>query len=283
MKNNKIMQHSISDYGFDRKTNVIGITPKVTEILGGVGMVKETNIDTSIFTKKGKPNEINLIVPDFINPDSGKNDDDSTPVSKPEEIGSTEGPKTLTVNLSVAQPISITANVQLNLNGKTIVNTNVQPAGVACPAISVESGAKLVLTGNGSIEGGEGGDNSAVMINAGGEALIEGGSYSVGSDKDGLGNSCIYLTGPNSTLEITGGEYRSVTPYKGKYYVINSTNKNKDTNSIIITGGKFWDFDPSNVDIEIPAKNYVPEGYQVVKETITENDVEHNVYTVVQK
>lgn len=271
------MQQIISEYGVEGTHNFSGVMPKIIEKLGGIGEVKNTDIDTSIFTNKGKPNEINIIVPNFF--DSVRKNS-PIPVTKPEEVGSTEGSKVLAANMVISEPVSVSSNVQLNLNGKTITNTNVQPSGTACPAISVQPGAKLTLSGDGIVDGGHGGDNSAVMINNNGEALIEGGTYSVGGDKDGLGNSCIYLTGPNSTLEITGGEYRSLTAYNGKYYVINSTNKNKDTNSIIITGGKFWDFNPSNVDIEIPAKNYVPEGYKVTSETIDDNGKQHIVYTV---
>ena len=271
------MQQIISEYGVEGTHNFSGVMPKIIEKLGGIGEVKNTDIDTSIFTNKGKPNEINIIVPNFFDPVC-KNS--PIPVTNPDDVGSTEGSKVLAADMVISEPVSVSSNVQLNLNGKTITNTNVQPSGTACPSIGVEDGAKLTLSGDGIVDGGQGGDNSAVMINNNGEALIEGGTYSVGGDKDGLGNSCIYLTGPNSTLEITGGEYRSLTAYNGKYYVINSTNKNKDTNSIIITGGKFWDFDPSNVDIEIPAKNYVPEGYKVTSETIDDNGKQHIVYTV---
>lgn len=251
--------------------------PKIIEKLGGIGEVKNIDIDTSIFTNKGKPNEINIIVPNFFDP-VRKNS--PIPVTKPEEVGSTEGSKVLAADMVISEPVSVSSNVQLNLNGKTITNTNVQPSGTACPAISVQPGAKLTLSGDGIVDGGQGGDNSAVMINNNGEALIEGGTYSVGGDKNGDGNSCIYLTGPNSVLTITGGEYRSLTSWKDKYYVINSTNANKESNTIIITGGKFWDFDPSNVDIETPARNYVPEGYKVTSETIDDNGKQHIVYTV---
>lgn len=207
-------------------------------------------------------------------------DPDVVMVDTVEELNNGRGELTLNSDISTDEAITITNEVEINLNGKTITNTGSQPSGTACPAIAVKSGAKLTLSGNGTVDGGEGSDNTAVTIYSGGEALIEGGTYSVGGDKDGDGNSCIYLTGPNSTLEITGGEFRCLTDWKGQYYVVNSTNANKDNNTIVITGGKFWDFDPSNADIETPAKNYVPDGYSVTVETVIENEVEHKVYTV---
>lgn len=266
-------------YDYNVSNEFVGVMPEIIDEIGAVGTVKETDIDTSIFTHKGRLVDVNLICPSF---DGFLDAKDNTIVSTPEEIGEGDGNKMLSVDLEVSKPVEIKGNVTLDLNGKTIKNTVSQPIGTASPAMSVQAGAKLMLNGDGTLDGGQGGDNNALLMYSDTEVKINGGTYTVGPDANGAGNSCIYLYGSNVNLEITGGEYRSEKPYNGKYYVVNSQNSTKDTNTIVITGGKFWDFDPSNVDIEVPAKNYVPDGYKVTKETVMDGETEHTVYTVVK-
>lgn len=271
---------AIYEYGYDESTKFQGTKPKIIELLGSVGTVENADkIDTSIFSSKGKLNTTHLVSPNFVNP--GENGDGSTNVTNPDDISNGDGNKKLISNISLdSKSITINGTVEVNLNGNSIVNTMVKPAGTANPAILVKSGSKLTISGNGKVDGGAGGDNSVMTIEPSAEVSIENGSYSVGGDADGYGNSCIYLQGPNSVLEVTGGEFRSLTAYKGQYYVLNSANANKDNNMIIVKGGKFWDFDPSNADIETPAKNYVPEGYKVTSETVEEDGQTHTIYTV---
>lgn len=260
-----------------------GTKPVIANLIGFVGMVENANkIDTSILSTNGKLNTTHLLSPNFVNP--GENSDGSTNVATPDEISKGDGKKLLTKSITIdSKSILINGVVELNLNGNTITNSIDKPAGTANPAIMVEPESELILFGGGKVDGGAGGDNSAITLKSSAKVTIKDGSYVVGGDADGYGNSCIYLVGPNSVLEVTGGEFRSLTDWKGQYYVLNSANSNKDNNTIVVTGGKFWDFDPSNADIETPAKNYVPEGYKVTSETVIEEGNKHIVYTVSKK
>lgn len=154
-------------------------------------------------------------------------------------------------------------NAVLNLNGHKIISKvkNV-------PAIKV--GGKLELTGEGTVDGGEGGNNSTICAMLGSEVIIRGGTYTVGGDANNLANSCIYNYGGD--IMIYGGYFRSECPYRGKYYVLNMNNAQHG--SIVVYGGKFENYDPVTGDDAVPS-TFVAEGY-----TSFLSDTYPNVYTV---
>ena len=45
-------------------------------------------------------------------------------------------------------------------------------------------------------------------------------------------------------------------------------------------GGKFYDFNPADNNAEGEHTSFVPEGYHVEASTVTEEGVEHTIYTV---
>ena len=118
----------------------------------------------------------------------------------------------------------------------------------------------LEIKGNGTVDGGEGGDNQAVHVNATGKLVIRDGNFTVGADANGLGNSCIECWG--GSVEIYGGYFRSEAAFGGKYYVLNQ--KNNQPGTITVYGGKFENYDPATGDDNLGG-NFLAPGYKTTK------------------
>ena len=144
-------------------------------------------------------------------------------------------------------------NVVLNLGGKTIKAT-------AASVVAITVYGDLEITGAGTVNGGEGGDNQAINVQPGAKLVIRDGSFTVGGDANGLGNSCIENRG--GEIEIYGGTFRATTPYNGRYYVLNQLNSVPGTFKVY--GGKFENYDPAQGD-DYLGGNFVAEGYKSTK------------------
>ena len=144
-------------------------------------------------------------------------------------------------------------NVVLNLGGKTIKAT-------AANVVAITVYGDLEITGAGTVDGGEGGDNQAINVQPGAKLVIRDGSFTVGGDANGLGNSCIENRG--GEIEIYGGTFRAATPYNGRYYVLNQLNSVPGTFKVY--GGKFENYDPAQGD-DYLGGNFVAEGYKSTK------------------
>ena len=144
-------------------------------------------------------------------------------------------------------------NVVLNLGGKTIKAT-------AAGVVAITVYGDLEIAGAGTVDGGEGGDNQAINVQPGAKLVIRDGSFTVGGDANGLGNSCIENRG--GEIEIYGGTFRATTPYNGRYYVLNQLNSVPGTFKVY--GGKFENYDPAQGD-DYLGGNFVAEGYKSTK------------------
>lgn len=190
------------------------------------------------------------IVPIFNEPD---NDIDLVNVKNVESLKAlfaTGGEATLAADLVLDESVTVKSGkeVVLNLNGKTVKNnSNSSAFGVY---------GSLVINGEGTVDGGEGGDNVAVWSMPGGKLTINGGTYTVGADANGLGNSTIYTTGGD--VVINGGTFSTAAKYRDSYWTINK--QNGSTGKVEIYGGTFPGFDPAhpNTDDET---TYVADGY----------------------
>lgn len=78
------------------------------------------------------------------------------------------------------------------------------------------------------------------------------------------GLSCIQMQASEAKAYIKGGEWVGGA-YKDKYWTINKIDKYKDA-LIEVTGGKFYEFDPSNGMTEDPGQNWVASGYKSVQD-----------------
>ena len=122
-----------------------------------------------------------------------------------------------------------------------------------------------VIEGDGIIHGGQGADNLALMVY--GNCTIKSGTFMVGPDSNGLGNSCVYVK--DGDLKVLGGTFSTDMPYNGKYFVLNK--KDGSDSNIEVLGGTFINYDPSNSMTEDPAQNFVASGYESVRIKGTDN------------
>ena len=159
--------------------------------------------------------------------------------------------------------------------GKATLSTGItatNPGAIAVKAIGADTDVTIL---DGTFDGGKGGNNICVAAANGAKVTIKGGTFTVGGDADGYGNSVIYSQGGNITIE--GGFFQTDYNWKGFYYVLNQQNGNPGT--ITVKGGTFVNYDPSKGDDNLDG-NFVAEGYAVIRETKANGDV---WYTVVSK
>lgn len=194
------------------------------------------------------------IVPAFEEPD---NDIDLVNIKNAESLKAlfaTGGEAKLAADLVLDESVVVMPGkeVTIDLNGKTIKNTSSRS--------TIEVYGSLVINGEGTVDGGEGGDNNAVWSLPGGKLTINGGTYTVGADANGSGNSTIYTTGGD--VVINGGTFSTAAKYRDSYWTINK--QNGSTGKVEIYGGTFPGFDPANPNTD-DETTYVAEGYVSVE------------------
>lgn len=190
------------------------------------------------------------IVPIFNEPD---NDIDLVNIKNAESLKAlfaTGGEGTLAADLVLDEAVAVMPGkeVTLDLNGKTIKNNS--------NSVALDVYGSLVINGEGTVDGGEGGDNVAVWARPGGKLTINDGTYTVGADANGSGNSTIYTTGGD--VIINGGTFSTAAKYGGRYWTINK--QNGSTGKVEIYGGTFPGFDPANPNTD-DAASYLAPGY----------------------
>ena len=129
---------------------------------------------------------------------------------------------------------------------------------------NIKAAAKLT-DGKGTINGlGKNDWSMAVWAKENGKVIINNGYFTnVGakSEEDSEHFDLIYASG-NAQVEINGGEFKCETPK----WTLNIKDKDRNTASIIVKGGKFHQFNPSNCTSEGSNTNFVAPGYKVVEE-----------------
>lgn len=118
----------------------------------------------------------------------------------------------------------------------------------------VANGGTLIFKGDGEVKSTDGYcvDCGSTSRNTAGSVIIAGGKFTAG------GATAVQCE--HGTVEITGGEFKS----ENAQYLINCID-GRDDASIVISGGKFYGFDPANADTHDkgPEKvNYVKAGYK---------------------
>lgn len=140
-------------------------------------------------------------------------------------------------------------------------------------AIWVKEGGEITIEGNGEIRSQDARYSMAVWAQ-GGKITINGGKFING----GEGSDLIYASAGGQVI-INGGEFHpsqkqeGVTGTADKYTALNIKDKDRDTSSIVVYGGKFYNFNPADNKSEGPGTNFVAEGYESV-------EVEPNVWEV---
>ncbi len=164
-------------------------------------------------------------------------------------------------------------------NGKTFTGkqtlkigiTSTNPNAIAVKAVGNKADVTIL---DGAFDGGSGGNNQCVQAAEGAKVTIKGGTFTVGGDANGYGNSVIESRGGNIVIE--GGFFKTDYQYDGRYYVLNQLNNNPGT--ITVKGGTFVNYDPSTGDDNLGG-SFVADGYSVVTEVKANGD---KWYTVVK-
>lgn len=178
----------------------------------------------------------------------------------------------LGASVALENTLNISKEVTLNLNNNTITagvftesGGDIDNAGTNDSfAIWAKDGAKITIDGEGTIEAQDAKYSMAVYAQ-GGEVTIKGGKFT------NKGNNCdlIYATG-NAKIKIEGGEFKAngvgdpaQEGTQNYNSVLNIKDADRATASIVVTGGKFWNFNPANNVSEGANTNFVAPGYKV--------------------
>lgn len=161
--------------------------------------------------------------------------------------------------------------VKLNLNSHNLTISGLTISSTQ-PAIMSRGTEEITIYGKGIVDAGQG-----ICIEANGKDSVI----------NLTGSTTIYQTDrPNGelvycysgTINITNGTFKN----NGSAYLLNcyDANYKNGTAKIIVTGGKFYDFNPADNSAEGEHTNFLAEGYHVETSTVVEEEVEHTVYTV---
>ena len=175
------------------------------------------------------------------------------------EAIATGGKIKVTASIDAPTGFAITTDTTIINNGEITVKEDTKGDGV----FMVTNGT-LTLNGKGTINGlGKNNWSMAVWAKENGKVIINDGYFTnVGAEsaEDSDHFDLIYASG-NAQIEINGGEFKCETPK----WTLNIKDKDRETASIIVKGGKFHGFNPANCDVEGPNTNFVASGYKVVE------------------
>ena len=174
--------------------------------------------------------------------------------------------------IAVGGSISIAADIDASTGfaiaaDTVITNNNVITVkeDTAGDGVFTVTNGTLTLNGKGTINGvGKNDWNMAIWAKETGKVVINDGYFTnegATANVDPAHFDLIYASG-NAQIEINGGEFKCQTPA----WILNVKDKDRATASIVVKGGKFHGFDPSNCASEGPNTNFVAPGYKVVEE-----------------
>ena len=166
-------------------------------------------------------------------------------------------------DVDISETVIVTKAVKLDLNGKTISNTNDlwEKRADDWSLLSVRAGGDLTITGNGTLKAKEN-DCYAVDVQDEAKLTIENGTF--------VGNvHAVYVY--QGELTVKGGAYSIQQKYpdtaKADEFVLNCYDKHRTegTAKITVTGGIFEKFNPANCKAEGAGTNFVAAGYAAKK------------------
>ena len=182
-------------------------------------------------------------------------------ISEGGNITVSENVKTDNIGDTEADRVIISKPTTLNLDAKIISPDNMGNNNTNFCALIVDADTTINASANGGIDTGENG-GYGINVRNGATLTINGGSYYGGGTA---------VQVQKGTLIINDGFFNCEpysNPVYGYKYLINCIDAAyKDGSAkIIIKGGTFVNFDPSNSASENPYGNFVAEGYKVVSE-----------------
>ena len=176
------------------------------------------------------------------------------------EAIATGGNVSIDADIDAPTGLTIAADTVITNNNVITITEDTEGYGV----FTVTYGT-LTLNGKGTINGvGKNDWNMAVWAKENGKVVINDGYFTnegATANVDSAHFDLVYASG-NAQIEINGGEFKCQTPA----WTLNIKDKDRATASIVVKGGKFHGFDPSNCASEGPNTNFVAPGYKVVEE-----------------
>ena len=181
----------------------------------------------------------------------------------------------LTKDITVTDQIAVSCKIILDLNGKTLSNTDSiwNEDARKWAIFSVQDDGDLTITGNGKIDTLDNDIYAVAVQDEESHLVIESGEF--------IGNiHSVYVR--LGSAEIKGGRYSVVQKFseeKPYEYVLNAYDANykAGTANIVVTGGTFEKFNPSDNVAEGEDTNFVAPGY-----TTTHNEAD-DTYTVISE
>lgn len=159
--------------------------------------------------------------------------------------------------------------VTLDLNNHNLIITGLTSTSAGILARGSE---EITIKGKGTIDTGGG---ICVLCNSADAVVNLSGSTTI-YQTNRPGAELIYCQ--TGTINISGGTFKN----NGSPYLLNCLDANYKSGkaNIVVTGGKFYDFNPGDNGAEGEHTSFLAEGYIVTSAVVTEEDGEHTVYTV---
>ena len=179
--------------------------------------------------------------------------------------------KTDNIGDNEADRITISQPTTLNLDAKIISPDDMGNNNTNFCALIVDADTTINAGENGGIDTGRNG-GYALNVRKGANLTITGGSYYGGGTAVQVQEGTLTITGGHFAVEAFGEPYG----YNFLLNCIDSAYKN-GTAKIIVKGGTFVNFDPSNNTAEGAGTNFVADGYKVVSENKTNGEVWYTV------
>lgn len=163
--------------------------------------------------------------------------------------------------------------VTLNLNNNNLTITGLTTSSTQS-GIMARGTQEITIGGKGTID--TGGGTCVSTTSTGCTINLTGSTTTYQTDRSG--GELIYCY--SGTINISNGTFRNNG--ENKTFTLNcyDANYQNGTAKIIVTGGKFYDFNPADNSAEGEHTNFLAEGYHVETSTVTEDEVEHTIYTV---
>ena len=186
-------------------------------------------------------------------------------------VAVTEDIKTNNIEDTAAARIVISQPTTLNLEKKIITPDDMGKNNVNFCALIVDADTTINAGENGGIDTGVNG-GYGINVRNGATLTINGGYYYGGGTAVQVQKGTLIINGGTFACEPFGDPY-------GYNFLINCLDgayKN-GTAKVVIQGGTFINFDPSNNSAEGAGTNFVADGYKVVPQTQTDGDIWYTV------
>lgn len=172
---------------------------------------------------------------------------------------------------NITFPVSSTGNTIWNLNGHTLTLGR-QNYG----AVIVRGAKELTIKGNGTLQSVV--DNPLIWCAGAGCVVNIKGTVRTNFISNNGNSECVYCE--SGTINITGGVFMASGVTSSKYLLnCKDSNYNNGTAKIVVTGGKFYGFDPKDNEAEGEHTSFMAEGYTTVESTEVVDGNEVLVYT----